>query len=59
MVALKDLMNSINVYNLDCRPKNSKMPVNIEQREGWLFNPTILLTLIMIIPLLLAVLVKK
>jgi len=25
----------------------------------WLFNPTILLTLIMIIPLLLAVLVKK
>ena len=41
MVALKDLMHSINVNNLDCRPKSSKMPVNIEQREGWLFNPTI------------------
>ncbi len=41
MVALKDLMNLINVDNLDCRPKNSKMPVNLKEREGWLFNPTI------------------
>ena len=41
MVALKDLMNLINVDNLDCRPKNSKMPVNVKEREGWLFNPTI------------------
>ena len=28
MVALKDLMNLINVDNLDCRHKNSKMPLN-------------------------------
>jgi NADH-quinone oxidoreductase subunit G len=41
IVALKDLMVSLNVNNIDCRPALSTLPINIKHRSGWLFNPTI------------------
>ena len=41
IVALKDLMKSLNINNLDSRPASSKLPVSKIDRSGWLFNPTI------------------
>ena len=41
VVALKDLMVEFNVENIDCRPMGSKLPTDIKNRSGWLFNPTI------------------
>ena len=41
MVALKDLMSSLNVDKIDCRPRNSNLPISREDRASWLFNPTI------------------
>ena len=41
MVALKDLMQNLNVNNLDCRQEFSSLPFDVEKRSGWLFNPRI------------------
>ncbi|MBF87424.1 MAG: NADH-quinone oxidoreductase subunit G [Pelagibacterales bacterium] len=41
MVSLLDLMKSLNVDNLDCRPRNSNMPISHNNKASWLFNPTI------------------
>ena len=41
MVALKDLMQNLNVNNLDCRQEFSSLPIDVEKRSGWLFNPRI------------------
>ena len=41
IVALKDLMESLKITNLDSRPESSKLPINYKDRSGWLFNPSI------------------
>ena len=41
IVALKDLMESLKITNLDSRPESSKLPINYKDRGGWLFNPSI------------------
>ena len=41
MYALKDLMQSLGVKNMDCRPELSNLPIDIKDRASWLFNPTI------------------
>ena len=41
MYALKDLMQSIGVKNMDCRPELSNLPIDTKDRASWLFNPTI------------------
>jgi len=41
IVSLKDVMDSLNVVNIDSRPKLSKLPISTKERSGWLFNPTI------------------
>ncbi len=41
IVALLDLMKSLNVSNTDSRPALSNLPTEKKDRSGWLFNPTI------------------
>ena len=41
IVALLDLMKSLNVSNTDSRPALSNLPTAKKYRSGWLFNPTI------------------
>ena len=41
IVALLDLMKSLNVSNTDSRPVLSNLPTEKKDRSGWLFNPTI------------------
>ena len=41
IVALKDLMELLQITNLDCRPELSKLSINNKDRSSWLFNPTI------------------